>query len=218
MKKALSLAVSSAVLLSGIGTADALTVLEKQRDVNETVSQESMDNPYYDAIRWGYESGVFDGYKEGPNAGKFVPDGTITRAEFLKMLFNVTKEEIGDEYNTKCFGDSTTDKWYNKLLCYSKSKKYLGGYSDGTFHPNDNILVSEAFKILVNNFGVSANAAEDNPSGGKWISESKWYYPVATAAISNGIRFSDKFSEEKSYEAKLTRGEMMNLLYQFYAL
>lgn len=49
---------------------------------------------------------VFDGYKDGVNKGKLVQEGQTTRAEFLKMLFNVTKETIGDEFNTNCFKDS----------------------------------------------------------------------------------------------------------------
>jgi hypothetical protein len=222
MTTSISSRVASALLALAIiatsQSAYALTILEKTRDVNETISQENLDNPYYDSIQWGYEVGVFDGYKDGINAGKFLPDGQITRAEFLKMMFNVTKEPIGDEYNTNCFTDSTTDKWYNKYLCYSKAKKYLGGYADGTFHPNDNILVSEAHKILVNVFGIESNEAQVSKVS-NYIDTGKWYYEFVTAALSNGIRFSDNEDPPReNYEQKLTRGEMMNLLFQFYAV
>ncbi|HRI36876.1 MAG TPA: S-layer homology domain-containing protein [bacterium] len=222
MTTSISSRIASALLALAIivtsQSAYALTMLEKTRDVNETISQENLDNPYYDSIQWGYEVGVFDGYKDGINAGKFLPDGQITRAEFLKMMFNVTKEPIGDEYNTNCFTDSSPDKWYNKYLCYSKVKKYLGGYADGTFHPNDNILVSEAHKILVNVFGIESNESQVSKVS-DFIDTGKWYYEFVTVALSNGIRFSNnERPATESYEQKLTRGEMMNLLFQFYAV
>jgi hypothetical protein len=208
------------------------------------MTEETVGYRYYDAIQWGYESGVFDGYREGANKGKFLPFEDITRAEFLKMLFNARGETIPDSYDRSCFSDSTVGTWYNKFLCYSKEKSYVKGYDDGTFRPNANVTVAEAHKILVNAYGFTAandisgytfldrDSQPTEPSDYS-VTPSKWYYPYFSITHRMGIRF-DKYAHkercdadlaeggicdmEEAMDYTLSRGEMINLVYQFQAI
>lgn len=213
----------------------------KIRDIGPTMSEENISYPYYDAIQWGYESGVFDGYSDGANKGLFRPFGSITRAEFLKMLFNAKGENIPDSYDRSCFSDSTVGTWYNKFLCYSKEKSYVNGYEDGTFRPNNNVTVAEAYKILVNAYGFTAahdisgytfldQQTQPTEPSDYSIAPSKWYYSYFSIAHRMGIRF-DKYAHkercdadqaeggicdmEEAMDYALSRGQMMNLVYQF---
>ncbi|HRI36456.1 MAG TPA: S-layer homology domain-containing protein [bacterium] len=212
----------------------------KIRGMSPTMSDETVGYPYYDAIEWGYESGVFDGYSDGANKGLFRPFGNITRAEFLKMLFNAKGEKIPDSYDRSCFSDSAVGTWYNKFLCYSKEKSYVNGYDDGTFRPNANVTVAEAYKILVNAYGfTAANDISDYtflnqdrpPKASEYsIAPSKWYYRYFSITHEMGIRFDQyAFSDscdggqsgsgicdlDSALDTALTRGQMINLVYQF---
>ena len=121
------------------------------------MSDESSSYDFYNSIQWGYESGVFDGFKDGAHKGEFLPYNPITRAEFLKMLFNAKHDNISASYDKKCFSDSEKGIWYNKFLCYSKEKGYIKGYNNGLFKPNNSITIAEAYKILVNAYGFTAS-------------------------------------------------------------
>lgn len=193
--------------------------IAKQRDVSQEIYQENNNYPYYDSIKWGYEAWIFSWYSEGLNIGKFMPNNTVTRAEFVAMLFKTLQIQVWLEYDNNCFTDSMPWKWYNKYLCYSKEKGYINGYNNGTFQPNDSIKVSEAYKILTNAFWVSINDNKWGQLDGMLLPNSnKWFYQYYMKWISNGIAYKNSLDSEDDFELNLKRGEMMNLLYQFYLL
>ena len=220
MKKLFSLFLITILFFSSTLSSNALENLSKIRDVNDTISQESLDYPYYDAIKWGYEMWIFNWYTSWKDKDKFGPNNTINRAEFLSMMFKTLKISVWTEYDKSCFKDSKAGLWYNKYLCYSKNNKFITWYSDWSFKPNNNILVSEAIKILVNSFRITNNTTSFYSKYGISSSrnDGKWYYEKSSMMLQNWIRTNDKYNYSDSYEKSLTRWEMVNLLYQFYAV
>lgn len=84
------------------------------------------------AGHWGetYIKALADkGLVDGVGDGKFNPDGTVTRAEFLKMAMDAA-EIPGHAYRDGECLDATTDDWY----CY-----YLQGALDKNLIPEDMI-------------------------------------------------------------------------------
>jgi len=136
----------------------AFQPLQKTRSVTDAIISDSGNYRFFDAVKWGYEHNVFDGFHDGANAGKFAPDANVTRAEFLKMLFRaVGQQTASGQDDFKCFSDSSVGSWWNPYACVAKRSGYIGGYSDGTFRPNGSITVAEAYKMFTNAFGINAS-------------------------------------------------------------
>lgn len=97
---------------------------------------------YKKAVDWLQENGVVQGYSDGT----FRPENEVTRAEFLKMLY----ETIGMENleTTLPFTDIDQNAWYMKYLKEAYASHVINGYSDGTFKPNSNISFKESVKII----------------------------------------------------------------------
>ena len=88
---------------------------------------------------WGYVSGYPD--------GTFIPDGTITRAEYVTIVNNF----FGYQSNAKVtedFSDVTEDDWFYPYVSEAAERGYIAGYPDGTFRPEDPIRRQEATVIL----------------------------------------------------------------------
>jgi hypothetical protein len=77
-----------------------------------------------------------EGLMEGMSDGTFQPDGTLTRAMLVQILYNkagrpeVTAQEAP-------FTDVSLDAWYADAIVWGESTGVIEGYGDGTFGPED---------------------------------------------------------------------------------
>jgi hypothetical protein len=119
------------------------------------------------------------------NNGQFFPDATITRAELLKMVFGAAGVNLvsgGVNY----FSDIDPTSWQAPYANTAKVNKIIGGYSDGTFHPDNSITRAEACKIIINTFHtealdmVSFSVFDDVPTD-------VWYAPYALFVKTEGL-------------------------------
>jgi hypothetical protein len=159
---------------------------------------------YYPAVSWGYEEGIVSGYPDA--GGKFLPEKTINRAEFTKIVvktFFPNELECGGPSR---FADAPDHSWFSFYICVAASKKLIGGYPDGTFKPAQQINFAEAAKILANAAQLSAD-----PDDANWYDETTvWYRPYTQAlltkrAVAPTIDSFGKF---------ITRGEMIEMIYR----
>ncbi len=138
--------------------------------------------------------GLVNGYDDGT----FKPGNKITRAEFTKivLLAKYSSDEISRSfsYNTN---DVYPQDWYYHYVNFAKQKSIINGYSDNTFHPNDEISFAEASKILVNTLIGYREIGYGE----------KWWLPFTQALIDRNVKQFDL-----SYA--LTRGDMATLMYQ----
>jgi len=97
--------------------------------------------------------GVVGGYQDGT----FQPQRTITRAEFVTILsvFYPPEEELGTG-----FTDVPATHWARANILSAAAKGWIGGYADGTFHPDQTITRAEAVTVLNAVLNRSAAAAE----------------------------------------------------------
>lgn len=143
------------------------------------------------------------------NNGKFLPNNTITRAELLKMVFwaaGTTLVTGGQNY----FSDVDAKSWQASYANTAKVNRVIGGYSDGTFKPNNPITRAEAFKIIINTFhtealdSISFRVFDDVPTD-------MWYAPYANfAKIQHLIQFTANIFEP---DKLMTRWEVANAIY-----
>ncbi|MFH1284223.1 MAG: S-layer homology domain-containing protein, partial [Candidatus Peregrinibacteria bacterium] len=101
---------------------------------------------YRNSIQWMQDNGVVNGYSDGT----FRSDQSVTRAEFLKMLY----ETVGmDGHDADLpFPDISENAWYTPYVKEAYATGVIVGYPDGTFKPNNNINFAEAAKIVGNGF------------------------------------------------------------------
>lgn len=107
-------------------------------------------------IKKAVSGGIVTGY---PN-GAFMPDKTVTRAEFAVMLMNTLKlQEAGT--NLTFTDTAKIGSWAQKAVAQAVHAEIIKGYKDGTFRPEAVITRTEMAAMLANALGQStvANAA-----------------------------------------------------------
>jgi len=155
----------------------------------------AVNHPFVTAIAVLKAEGVVKGY---PN-GTFIPDNSISRAEFLTMTMRALG---GTMKGTKCFKDVGSE-WFAGPVCAAKTKGLIKGYEDGTFKPASNISFAEASSVI-------ANAYELDRSFSVVGRAVQWYeVPVSglekAAAIPTTIDYVQK---------NISRGEMAEMIWR----
>lgn len=97
---------------------------------------------YIDAINFASDNG----YMNGTYTNKFSPTGTMTRAMFVTVLYNMAGTPPMN--NTISFSDVATDAWYYNSVRWAYNKGLISGYTNGTFRPNNQIAKQDASLIL----------------------------------------------------------------------
>lgn len=96
----------------------------------------------YQAIDDLRENEVVVGYSDGSYGASL----DINRAEFLKIVMEVSDHELG---GSDCFPD-IKNEWFAQYVCAATDAGLVEGYPDGTFKPGQNINFAEASKIINN--------------------------------------------------------------------
>ncbi|MEL4106125.1 MBG domain-containing protein [Oscillospiraceae bacterium WX1] len=95
---------------------------------------------YSDVSGWyaGYVTYLSDrGIMTGTEAGKFSPDMTLSRAQFVKILANLAGADLS-KYTTSHFTDVSTSDWYFGAVEWAFANGITKGI-DGKFKPEDAI-------------------------------------------------------------------------------
>ena len=165
---------------------------------------------FYDTMGTRYEGSVERlgelGIIQGISDKTFAPEKTVTRAEFAKMIVEMslnTKEiwalNIDD---SKCnFTDVSKDKWYYKYVVVAVNYGYINGYEDNTFRPDEKVTYEQASKMFMKALGHNY-LVETDPRG--WSAEymDKMY----------SLNIADGTTEFKKTDAA-TRGNIATMLW-----
>lgn len=148
--------------------------------------------PYSEAIEALRSEGVIEGNPDGT----FHPNGTINRAEFLKIILEARGDLAAGK--TECFPDVHTE-WFAQYVCAAKDEGIIQGYPDGNFKPSQPVNFVEAGKIL--------SLAYDQPIDQY---SPDWYEPYARA-LEAGNAIPGSIAK---LDAPLTRGEMAEMMWR----
>ncbi len=133
-----------------ITRAEAAVIIAKFVDKNSLTNASSINFPDVTEKHWAKESinlvtrvGLFKGYPDG----SFKPDETIKRGEFAAVIYNL----LDLEPSTGLVNNFTDleKHWAKSYILKLASLKYISGYSDGTFKPDNKIKRDECV-VLVN--------------------------------------------------------------------
>ena len=144
-RKLLSLALTAALCLGLAVNACAAPSLR---------FSDSQSIQHSEAVAQCSEKGIINGYPDNT----FRPDGSITRAEFCKliavMLFGGTNPEVK---SAPSFSDVPQNEWYAGYVAFCYNQGYVHGIGNGLFNPDGRVTGSEAAKILLMAMGSKEN-------------------------------------------------------------
>ncbi len=198
-KKAISIIISITTLLSLFSIVTAKEYPQKFWDV-------SKDHWAFTYIADLADRGVINGYEDG----SFKPERTVTRAEWSKIMVDAAGVQSND--NAVYFTDMK-NHWANKYV--NSAKKYLTGYTDGTFRPEQAAVREDVTVAMVRLKGYDLSDVDylylANFTDFDSISNYAKGY-VAVAVQNNLISgFEDNTFRG---QATLTRAEAATLLYR----
>lgn len=150
------------------------------------------------------------GYLDGYPDGTFLPDNSVTRAEFLKILtirYGITQNEHG----YILWQDVNQDDWYSP---YAAAGVLIPQYDDGNLYPSEFLQRYEAALALLVVYGIDYTDYTDSSASnmgdyGEYAGNSD-IVSIISAALDNGI-MTGKDDGFEPYEY-LTRAELCTLL------
>lgn len=186
-----------------VGKAERSCTLCGEKEEQEIPVKEYV-NPFTDVKdnHWfasTVEYCVKKGYVKGMTDTTFVPNGNITRAQFLVMLASLDGVDL-DTYAGKDagFSDVKPSHWFNEEVCWAVEKGITSGLSETQFGPNNKITraqLARFFYVYSEKNGVNVEGKSDIsvfPDAGKVQDWAK--VPVewaVNAGIINGIKKND---------------------------
>ena len=115
---------------------------KKPTPANELFRDVPADAWYHGAVTWAADKGLFEGAD-----GLFDPDGVMTRAMLVQVLWRMEKAPVA-EGCVSGFSDVPAGAWYHDAVCWAAGQKLVMGY-DGRFAPDDPVTREQTAAILL---------------------------------------------------------------------
>ncbi|MBR5313236.1 MAG: S-layer homology domain-containing protein [Clostridia bacterium] len=164
------------------------------------------------SIPYLVDKGVLNGYQQSNGTYKFMPDGQVTRAEFIKML----DETFGLTETTSInFSDVKSTDWFYPYFAKAEAQGYLLNY--GTYaNPNGKLTREEAITLLVRYLDLPANEQGSTSYFTDYSSISENYRDYILRAVSAGLTEGSVEGGVRVFKPKstLTRAEALTILYR----
>ena len=97
---------------------------------------------YSDAIAWAEANKIVNGM----TPTTFEPDGKITRAQLVTMLYRMVGEPTVEK--AASFTDVKAGTWYSNAIAWAEASKIVNGMTPTTFEPDGLTTRAQAAKIL----------------------------------------------------------------------
>lgn len=113
---------------------------------------------YHDGVHYCLENGLM----RGVSGGKFLPDGSTTRAQLVTILWRL--EGSPETTGAVRFGDTASGAWYTEAVRWAVGCGVVKGYDNECFGPNDAVTREQMAAILyryAQHKGYDVSAGED---------------------------------------------------------
>lgn len=127
-----------------IGGIDTPQAIPSQLDISDVPP----DHWAYPFITKLHAQGIIPDYPDG----KFQPDQPVTRAELAAQIQRAFLNEPGQRSLT--FSDISADYWAAQAIEGAVNKKFMSGYPEGDFRPDQPVPRYEALVALVSGLGL----------------------------------------------------------------
>lgn len=134
----------------------------------------------------GVDYALTNGLMNGVGGGKFEPDGQLTRAQLVTVLYRAAGEpDTGKQVNP--FTDVADDAWYTKAVIWAANNGIVNGVAKNTFAPDDSITREQIAAMLYRYAGAEA-AKEDKLSAFPDAAKvSDWAKEALNWAVAGGL-------------------------------
>lgn len=113
-------------------------------DVYNDVSDDAW---YADSVAWAAENGIVNGYGDG----QFGPNDSVTREQFVVMLWRYVGSPEANSHDLTAFTDANQINGYAlEALCWAVENGVLNGNGNGRLAPEGTATRAEAAQILKN--------------------------------------------------------------------
>jgi hypothetical protein len=137
-----------------------------------------------------------------------MPEESITRAEFLKMVLRGFGHSYDEsDASSVTFSDVDASHWTANVIGRAQELGFVDGYGAGKFRPNDIISREEAIKMLLNAAGVDVDSSVISSS---YSDVSGWSAKYIEKARELGI--IDKMSKTFRPLDNITRAEASKII------
>jgi PKD repeat protein len=137
------------------------------------------------------------GVIKGTGQGLFEPQRSISRAEFVQLLVTALQLKT-DEYKNGLFSDVDASNCFAASVACAYSNKFVSGYPDGTFKPDNSISRNEVASIFHHIEGIAGSINDSNMVFKDGDSIPTW--------ASNGIKFVYQQGIMQGYEDGTFKG------------
>lgn len=204
MKKIISILLTLAMLV-GISTA-ALAVDTPNKSYPQRFYDVPKDHWAFSYIAELVARGVLEGYDDG----SFKPEGTVSRAEFAKIMVGAAGVQTND--NSVYFSDMQ-NHW--AIPYVNAAKDYLTAYADNTYRPNQAAVREDVTMAMVKLKGYDVSSADfsylaDFTDNNSISNNVKKYVAVA---VEKGLISGFEDNTFRG-QATLTRAEAATLLWR----
>lgn len=93
---------------------------------------------------------IFPSYMRGNNSNIFKPNSTITRAEMITILCRITNLPYDITLMNKNRYTDIDNHWAKHYICMGYRKRYINGYRDKTFRPDNNLTRADFCQMICN--------------------------------------------------------------------
>ncbi|WP_282935405.1 S-layer homology domain-containing protein [Paenibacillus sp. RC67] len=157
--------------------------------------------------------GIIDGVEKD---GKLwiLPDKTITRAEYVKILVGALNKNNADTAAAS-FRDVSPSHWAYKYVEAAKKEGLVDGYEDGAFKPDAEITRAELATLLVRAYKLKEKT--DHQVEFEDVAASNWAFSAIKTAASNQL-FEGTMENGKTWfkpAAAATRAESMTVIARY---
>ena len=106
---------------------------------------------YADAVKWATEKGIVNGV----GGDMFLPDGVITREQFLTMIYRYEQYRGGGfkglwVYRLKFPDLADISDWAMEAVSWCNMKSVISGDANGNLNPKNDATRAETAKIIMN--------------------------------------------------------------------
>lgn len=162
------------------GKTDSLTVRVVFQDVHDSSLY------YYNPVYWAVDKAITNGYTdEDGYARMFKPENNCTREAVVTFLWRLAGKPEPKSMTSKFKDVQDKSKYYYKAILWAAEKGITGGYSDGTFRPDDTCLREHVVTFLWRYAGKPAPSTSRNPFND--VNTTDYYYKAAVWANEKGI-------------------------------
>lgn len=168
---------------------------------------------YCKSVRAAVEYGLFNGVSET----KFAPEGTMTRAMLVTVLWRYAGEL---QEGANVFSDVPAGKWYTAAVAWAAKNRVVDGVGNGEFAPEDTITREQLATIIYRYAaGIGADVTEradlapfaDGDAVSRWATEAMQW--CVSQGLIGGYRSGDEMLLEPKGSA--TRAQVAAVLMRF---